>query len=299
MSTNQPFNSNTHYDYEGDSYMSGTGGADTFVFTPDNNDKEVDTIEMFEPSLGDKIDLTAFGNAVTWDDLMDKITVSQIPGTSAHSGEIDLSDWGGGTIKIGMFEGVISSVENLTASMFKFSDELIRQDGDAGGNTLKGAYGLNDHLDGGEGVDVLYGYEGRDVVDGGAGNDVIYGGGGDDLIVGGKGNDTLFGNGAGRPGDSRTESDKDVFVYRPGDGHDDIIDFTAGEDQIDLRGYGNMSALADLDIAQQGNDVVIHFGGGVGSLTLKGTQLADLDDDDFLFQWESPDSNAPTVEELL
>ncbi len=299
MTTNPPANSNTRNDHEGDDLMIGTAGADTFVFTPDSFDSEVDTINSFEPSLGDKIDLTAFGSAVTWHELRDKITISQIPDSQAYSGEIDLTDWGGGKIKIELFESTISSVENLTGNMFEFSDSLIRQSGDSGGNTLKGAYGLNDHLDGGEGVDVLYGYEGRDIVDGGAGNDVVYGGGGDDLILGGKGNDTLFGNGAERPGESRTESDKDVFVYRPGDGHDDIVDFTAGEDQIDLRGFGNMTALADLDIEQQGDDVVISFDDGAGSLTLKGTVLANLDDDDFIFRYESPDGNAPSVEELL
>ncbi len=50
-----------------------------------------------------------------------------------------------------------------------------------------------------------------------AGDDNLIGGAGDDLLIGGEGDDLLSG-GAGN----------DTFEYQPGDGHDTITDFNAG-----------------------------------------------------------------------
>ncbi|MED5423023.1 MAG: type I secretion C-terminal target domain-containing protein, partial [Pseudomonadota bacterium] len=73
-------------------------------------------------------------------------------------------------------------------------------------STGSGRTGGDDVISGGEGNDVIFGQEGNDVISGGAGNDVLYGGSGDD-----------------------------VFLFEAiTDGVDDIMDFTVGEDSLDL-----------------------------------------------------------------
>ena len=52
--------------------------------------------------------------------------------------------------------------------------------------------GLNDSIFGGAGNDVLFGLLGNDLLDGGDGNDWLYGGLGDDTLIGGKGKNRLF-----------------------------------------------------------------------------------------------------------
>lgn len=90
---------------------------------------------------------------------------------------------------------------------------------------------------GGRGHDWLYGHHGQDLLRGGRGHDHLFGRAGDDILVGGAGADTLRG-GAGR----------DTFVYlRASDSNacrpDSILDFTQGEDRIDL---GALRGAADL-----------------------------------------------------
>jgi hypothetical protein len=73
--------------------------------------------------------------------------------------------------------------------------------------TLIGTSG-NDQLAGGSGNDLLFGLAGNDVLSGGGGNDHLEGGPGDDILTGGPG--------------------ADLFVFRVGDGHDVINDFSPG-----------------------------------------------------------------------
>ena len=123
------------------------------------------------------------------------------------------------------------------------------------------------------------------IVDAGAGDDTIVGGSGDDRIDGGLGNDSITGGGG-----------NDTFVYSPGDGHDTITDFNAGNsgalddgdttnnDFIDLSGYyDHISELyadqADDGILNQSNatdsrgnavDYSNNTSFGSGSLTFAG-----------------------------
>ncbi len=119
--------------------------------------------------------------------------------------------------------------------------------GGAGDDTVHGGLGAdeiygddgNDRLYGEDGGDLLFGLNGRDYLDGGTGNDYLAGGAGDDTLKGGAGDDTIVGGtgidlmsgGAGA----------DTFVFNPGDlvanRYDGILDFTSGEDKIDLRGF--------------------------------------------------------------
>jgi hypothetical protein len=77
-------------------------------------------------------------------------------------------------------------------------DQLVGGDG----NDLIHGYQQADHLSGGKGADAIYGDEGTDALfgqdgndwlDGGNGTDALYGGTGHDMLFGGNGDDALFG----------------------------------------------------------------------------------------------------------
>ena len=77
---------------------------------------------------------------------------------------------------------------------------------------------LNDILSGGSGNDTLIGSTGNDSLNGGSGKDKLYGGAGKDTLWGGTGNDTLYG------GDG-----SDIFIYKPNEGTDKIMDYNSGD----------------------------------------------------------------------
>ncbi len=166
--------------------------------------------------------------------------------------------------------------------------------GTAGDDAFDGGTG-NDRLSGGAGDDTLSGGAGRDTVSGGDGDDLVDGGAGRDLLTGGKGNDDLIGGdgydylagGDGDDdlmggldtdrmfGDSGSDtlnggagndrltggSGEDTFVFDGVNfGVDRIVDFTAGEDLLDL---------SALSIAS----------GGFAALDTNGDDLLDRNDD--------------------
>ncbi|MEX0317297.1 MAG: spondin domain-containing protein [Ruegeria sp.] len=147
-------------------------------------------------------------------------------------------------------------------------------DGGEGADALRGGRG-DDLLEGGDGADRIEGGRGDDEIEGGAGDDIICAGVGDDIINGGFGNDRLEGN-----------RGADTFVFEDDFGDDVIADFEAfaNGDVVDLTAVDiEFDTFADLAgaISQQGNDVVIDLG-DEGSITLLGTQVADLNEDNVL-----------------
>ncbi|UPV96478.1 M10 family metallopeptidase C-terminal domain-containing protein [Paracoccus denitrificans] len=104
----------------------------------------------------------------------------------------------------------------------------------------------------------MFGDAGDDLLGGGDGHDLIEGGDGNDTLVGGRGCDTLVG-GLGA----------DVFVFSAPedlDGSTDVIlDFTSGEDKIDLSGLGLTSigtddfSSSDIVISVLGPDFFVVF----------------------------------------
>ncbi|MEM9795012.1 MAG: hypothetical protein AAF919_00885 [Pseudomonadota bacterium] len=117
--------------------------------------------------------------------------------------------------------------------------------GTTGDDTLRGTAN-DDRIEAGAGDDVLRGRAGADDLIGGDGNDVLRGGAGRDRLEGGGGRDRLIG------GDGA-----DVFVFAPGDGRDRIVDFTLGEDRIDLRAFALPSLESLLDMQRKGDDTVV------------------------------------------
>ncbi|MCU0839931.1 MAG: PKD domain-containing protein [Rhodospirillales bacterium] len=140
------------------------------------------------------------------------------------------------------------SIESVTGS--KYGDLLI---GDLGNNTLTGDAG-NDTLDGGDG------------------NDNLNGGAGEDLLISGRGRDILYGG-----------EGADRFRFQLGDSSDDIRDFEAGIDKIELSGFGISSwdQLAGKMFESRGITTIFLSGSDV--LKLTGVTLASLSADDFIF----------------
>ena len=99
-----------------------------------------------------------------------------------------------------------------------------------------------ENLIGGAGANTFYGSAGSNRLDGGAGNDLLDGRGGDDVLIGGAGRDQL----AGRAG-------ADTFLFNAltdsavGANADRIVDFTRGQDKIDLSAIDAISGTAAND----------------------------------------------------
>lgn len=126
----------------------------------------------------------------------------------------------------------------------------------------------DDTLGGGTGDDLLGGGSGNDILYGGAGSDQIYGGTGDDRIHGGPGNDELWG-GAGN----------DIFIFREKTGKDRIMDFTRGQDKIDLSAFStrtNPLDFNDISIQTTTAGVVVSINGI--QVTLEGQKSLNRDD---------------------
>ena len=166
---------------------------------------------------------------------------------------------------------------------------MVVRIGDGLGNGLIGT-SLADRLVGNGGNDTLTGLAGNDTLPGGSGHDRLFGGGGNDILKGGAGNDTING---GSDGGSFPNIDRlyggncaDRFVFGPGGGRDDILDFqddvdtiyisktyfatkkalmqnvssSGGDCAIDLSGQGDDSpriVIYNIDKSQLANDIVL------------------------------------------
>lgn len=163
------------------------------------------------------------------------------------------------------------------------SDRLYGEDGEDqlfgdSGNDLIEAGAGDDFVEAGHGNDRVYGGDGADVLEGGSGHDKLYGGAGDDLIFGGEGHDNIYG---GRGDDVLAgDAGRDVFYFENHFGNDVIEDFEVGTDRINMQSVSNLRSFANLVIMQDGQDVVIAFGGN--TITLLDVSASDLDRHDII-----------------
>ena len=190
---------------------------------------------------------------------------------------------GGIQTEILEFDDIIRGDEGANVLTGTGGDDVIQ--GLGGDDTISGGNG-NDQIEGGAGNDIIDGDRGNDQIEGGAGNDTISGGRRDDQLEGGAGDDSLNGgNGAdqidgGRGNDVLSGgSGSDIFVFRNGDGQDQITDFDALDDAevIDLTAVSVVTGIRQI------NDNVVIEGGAGLEITLIGVDLADLDNNDFVF----------------
>ena len=299
----------TLYGGAGDDLLYGDGGSDRFVFELDNGD---DAVGDFDTSH-DVLDLTAFAAIRSFDDLPITVTADGVL--------IDLRLYGGGTVELydvelsdlnashfafapgfsGPAMGPSSTwhMGSHTADALHYgaADDLIMAlegddviDAGAGDDTVHAGRD-EDIVFGGAGDDKLYGYLGDDILIGGAGADQLFGERGDDSLVGGAGDDTLDGGfgddmlygGAGADTFVVTGPSTDPR-YPNVNGTDTVLDFTNGEDQIDLGQLGSIRGFSDLSITADGTTAVIDLGAAQGgTLRLENTDVDDLDASDFIF----------------
>ena len=276
----------------GDDTLTGGTGADTFVFIEGHG---ADTITDFSKAEGDRIDLSGFDAAITWEELSAKITTVTDDSNVVTGVQIDLSEWGGGTI---VLQG-ITSVDEVTEDMFDLpGDSLIWRFGTEGNDTIAGGgahniiYGMegDDTLRGEGGDDMIFGGEGDDTLEGGAGDDLLMGGEGKDILDGGEGADMLVG---GEGDDTMTGgTGADIFVFGEDSGDDTITDFDTTQDKIHLTTFAQTITWDVLStkittVTDDNNVVVglkIDLGDwGGGTITLNGlTSISDLTEDMFV-----------------
>ena len=170
---------------------------------------------------------------------------------------------------------------------FGGNDEI---EGRRGNDSLYGGNG-NDEIDGNSGRDYLFGGSGRDELDGGAGNDGLYGGTGSDALDGGSGNDRLFGGAGNDELEGGTGNDRlrggegnDRFVFDDDDaGNDRIVDFSFGEDRIDLDDFDGLGFQQLIAGAEQvGDDVLFTFAPD-HTVLVDNTTVSQFASGDFLF----------------
>ncbi|TRX03268.1 calcium-binding protein [Candidatus Methylobacter oryzae] len=183
------------------------------------------------------------------------------------------------------------------------------------GNVIKGSDN-NDSLYGGSVNDVLDGSNGNDYLDGGNGNDTLIGGGntdtGENHLNGGNGDDILVAGGSKTSQLDQflanhqdivnsVKSDQkltdvaaiinsvtnntgngahNIFDVHSGSGHDQIFNFHAATDKVQLDSGLNGSDIRDINsllthIHISGNDLSIDLGGG-NSITLVGVDVSGL-----------------------
>ncbi len=131
---------------------------------------------------------------------------------------------------------------------------------------------LGNILAGNRGANALYGLDGNDQLLGLQGRDRLDGGDGTDVLDGGKGNDRLLGG-----------ANNDVFVFNPGSGHDQIMDFEPGIDSVKLYDFDGLASFDDLKMwTSPSGDVVIRLN-DTDRLVLRDTDISALTLNDFVF----------------
>ncbi|MDZ4062731.1 MAG: hypothetical protein U1C75_16310, partial [Brevundimonas sp.] len=216
----------------GDDDMLGGSGADVFIYTLGDG---TDTIHDFTASEGDIIRL----DGVLGEDAGGYVVQGYVGDTL-----ITFADGGMLTITNAAPDDVRAALQLGSPPGFRVQEGSV----------------IADQLDGSDVSDLLRGNGGDDHLRGFGGDDIIEGGAGNDIIEGGRGNDQLSGG-----------SGADVFIVRPGDGNEVILDFSVEEgDILRLEGFPSFnSTFADF------RNIIIQAGGQ--QITLNGiNSLADV-----------------------
>ncbi|MFZ2159186.1 MAG: calcium-binding protein [Bradyrhizobium sp.] len=218
---------------DGDDVLHGGTGADIL-----SGGDGFDIAAYYDATAGVSIDLTR--SSLTWTGEAQGDVLSSIE-------EVDLTE----------FADIFRGNANDNFVFGGSGDDQIS--GLAGNDTLNGGYG-NDSLFGGDGNDVVYGdsgwrHGGDDYLQGNAGDDILFGGAGNDRMVGGTGNDILIGGGGSDYLVGNEGADIFRFAAVTESQHrlswdpqqaDQIVDFTQGQDRIDL-------SLIDANVSLEGD----------------------------------------------
>lgn len=146
----------------------------------------------------------------------------------------------------------------------KGDDAIVGKDG---GDTILGGSG-DDSILGSDGKDLLLAGSGTDTAEGGSGNDTVLGQSGDDVLDGNGGKDEIIGGSGDDVIDGGNDMDmlrggsgSDVFIFSKvshsatGKDRDVILDFTKGEDFIDLSDIENLDFIGSSAFSGTGPEV--------------------------------------------
>ena len=147
-----------------------------------------------------------------------------------------------------------TGIDIFVASSSEPGVTQLRLDTGAPGVTLTATM-AGDHLVGTDGGDILQGHDGADLIEGGLGDDILRDGFGTDMLSGGAG--------------------ADVFILSADGTTDTILDFTVGEDKIDLSLWPMLRDISQLFISLQDDGMRIIYGDEV--LYVKSTDGAPID----------------------
>lgn len=198
--------------------------------------------------------LTGTANITVYEDILNH-TLLENPYLEEAIFSLDITVWDetGAASKTSIFD--INPVNVIHGSIHddntliggEYNDYIL---GYAGDDFIKGKLG-DDIIDGGTGNDTMAGGSGADTINGNVGNDFIDGGYGPDQIHGGAGNDTLYGGIGQDTLHGGLGSDTIAFrsLEESKTGHGDILlDFTRGEDIIDISAISEIHHFSDLSI---------------------------------------------------
>ena len=238
----------------GTNTLSGGAGADTFVISV--RSFRNDTITDFEIGT-DRIDIRAL-NVGDFDTLRPF-----------------LEEDGGDVVLTTQFDNRSETlrIENVTIAELEANDAFRF-------NTFTG--GVDIDVSNRTTSYTLFGGNGDDEIVTGGGNDRISGGQGDDLLDAGAGTNTIY---TGEGADT-------IVLRRTGSVETTIVDFTQGQDIIDVRSF-NIAEFDVLlvDLIQDGDDVVFtsFYNGRNERVRILNTQVEDLTRDDFRFNTNTAD----------
>ncbi len=139
-------------------------------------------------------------------------------------------------------------------------------EGDSAGNALRGT----------NASDRLYGYDSDDVLDAGEGDDVLTGGAGNDALHGGAGLDT--------------------YVVNLGDG-EDVIEDSSEAGLGNVLSFGEGIAREDVSVAEDGDDMLIHYGQGLDMVRVR--NYASTDGGTTIDTFEFSDGSTVTLREFM
>ncbi len=170
----------------------------------------------------------------------------------------------GGSFDYTVSDGKTTSTGHADVDVNYFTSTLT---GGAGNDIIIGRDGSNNTLSGGAGNDILIGGNGDDTLNGGAGDDILVGGRGADTLTGGTGAD-IFRIAAG---DSKPSIELSSSIFSSSysvTGYDQITDFDASQDKIELPNSGSLKIAADVskgDFADVTLKETVLFGNGASS----------------------------------
>ncbi|MDJ0612936.1 MAG: CHRD domain-containing protein [Rhizobiaceae bacterium] len=253
------FNDGIFVDLDLNTPQPGPASQDGAVFTERGGEQLLE-VDDFENVIGTSGDDLIFGN-------------NEINILDGGAGNDAIHSFGGADTLIGG-EGIDTALFTAGAGATVDLDEFgnaVSNFGDVleGFENLNGSNNLNSPN---QGADNLSGNSGANALNGQAGDDTLNGEGGDDIIIGGLGNDILIGG-----------EGADTFIFNEGDGIDNIADFEAGVDRIDVSGLGPDFDVADAisNAQQDGLDTVVTLG-EQQSIRLAEFNAQQLSEEDFI-----------------